>query len=50
MNYAELSEWLWRFAARIGNVDDALPDTRLGRRVAGHGRKHDKSGDDANRN
>ena len=35
MNHAELSERLWRFAARIGNVVDALPDTRLGRHVAG---------------
>src|SRR5579871_6108916 len=31
----ELSERLWRFAARIGKVVDALPDTRLGRHVAG---------------
>jgi four helix bundle protein len=26
---------LWRFAARVGKVVDALPDTRLGRHVAG---------------
>src|SRR4029078_4524636 len=31
----ELSESLWNFAARIGKVVDALPDTRLGRHVAG---------------
>jgi four helix bundle protein len=31
----ELSERLWDFAARIGKVVDALPDTRLGRHVAG---------------
>ncbi len=31
----ELSERLWQFAARVGNVVDALPDTRLGRHVAG---------------
>ena len=31
----ELSERLWQFAARIGKVVDALPDTRLGRHVAG---------------
>ena len=30
-----LSERLWDFAARIGKVVDALPDTRLGRHVAG---------------
>ena len=35
MNREELSERLWRFAARIGNVVDALPATRLGRHVAG---------------
>ena len=35
MNHADLSERLWRFAARIGKVVDALPDTRLGRHVAG---------------
>ena len=31
----ELSERLWQFAARVGKVVDALPDTRLGRHVAG---------------
>ena len=31
----ELSDRLWHFAARIGKVVDALPDTRLGRHVAG---------------
>ena len=31
----ELSERLWNFAARIGKVVDALPDTRLARHVAG---------------
>jgi four helix bundle protein len=31
----ELSERLWNFAARIGKVVDALPDTRLGRHIAG---------------
>ena len=35
MNAHELSERLWRFAARVGKVVDALPDTRLGRHVAG---------------
>lgn len=35
MNPPELSERLWQFAARIGKVVDALPDTRLGRHVAG---------------
>ncbi|MDO8541548.1 MAG: four helix bundle protein [Opitutaceae bacterium] len=35
MNQAELSERLWTFAARVGLVVDALPDTRLGRHVAG---------------
>ena len=30
----ELSERLWDFAARVGKVVDALPDTRLGRHVA----------------
>ena len=30
----ELSDRLWQFAARIGKVVDALPDTRLGRHVA----------------
>lgn len=31
----ELAERLWDFAARVGKVVDALPDTRLGRHVAG---------------
>src|SRR5262249_13960551 len=31
----ELSDRLWKFAARVGKVVDALPDTRLGRHVAG---------------
>lgn len=31
----ELSDRLWRFAARVGKLVDALPDTRLGRHVAG---------------
>lgn len=35
MNQNDLSERLWSFAARIGKIVDALPDTRLGRHVAG---------------
>ena len=35
MTPEELSERLWRFAARIGKVVNALPDNRLGRHVAG---------------
>jgi four helix bundle protein len=35
MNPEELSDRLWHFAARVGKVVDALPDTRLGRHVAG---------------
>jgi hypothetical protein len=35
MTPEELSERLWRFAARAGKVVDALPDTGLGRHVAG---------------
>jgi four helix bundle protein len=35
MTPEELSERLWQFAARVGRVVDALPDTRLGRHVAG---------------
>src|SRR5947207_7597284 len=31
----ELSDRLWKFAAQIGKTVDALPDTRLGRHVAG---------------
>lgn len=34
MTPGELSERLWQFAARVGKVVDALPDTRLGRQVA----------------
>lgn len=35
MNQDELSERLWTFAARVGKIVDALPDTRLGRHIAG---------------
>ena len=35
MTADEFSERLWRFAARVGKVVDGLPDTRLGRHVAG---------------
>jgi four helix bundle protein len=35
MTPEELSERLWRFAARAGKAVDALPDTRLRRHVAG---------------
>jgi methylmalonyl-CoA/ethylmalonyl-CoA epimerase len=35
MTSDELSKRLWRLAARIGKVVDALPETRLGRHVAG---------------
>ena len=35
MNPDELSERLLTFAARVGKLVDALPDTRLGRHVAG---------------
>ncbi|MBI5387537.1 MAG: four helix bundle protein [Verrucomicrobia bacterium] len=35
MSPEDLSDRLWRFAARVGKVVDALPDTRLGRHVAG---------------
>lgn len=35
MTSVELSDRLWKFAARVGKVVDALPDTRLGRHVAG---------------
>src|SRR5580658_5579747 len=31
----ELSDRLWQFAARMAKVVDALPDTRVGRHVAG---------------
>jgi four helix bundle protein len=35
MKAEEFSERLWEFAARVGKVVDTLPDTRLGRHVAG---------------
>ncbi len=35
MTPEELSDRLWRFAARVGKVVNALPDSRLGRHVAG---------------
>jgi four helix bundle protein len=35
MNADEMSDRLLDFAVRIGKVVDALPDTRLGRHVAG---------------
>lgn len=35
MTPEQLSDRLWHFAARVGKVVDALPDTRLGRHVAG---------------
>jgi four helix bundle protein len=35
MTSEELLERLIDFAARVGNVVDALPDTRMGRHVAG---------------
>src|SRR3954467_9629593 len=35
MNQNELSDRLWSFAARVGKIVDALPETRLGRHVAG---------------
>ena len=35
MTPGELSERLIDFAARIGKVVDALPDTRMGRHIAG---------------
>ena len=31
----ELSERLWQFAARVGKAVDSIPETRLGRHVAG---------------
>ena len=34
MKPTELSDRLWHFAARVGKVVDALPDTRVGRHVA----------------
>jgi four helix bundle protein len=35
MTSEELSDRLWHFAARVGKVVDALPESRLGRHVAG---------------
>ena len=35
MTSDELSDRLWKFAARVGKVVDALPNSRLGRHVAG---------------
>lgn len=35
MSPLELSDRLWTFAARVGKVIDAIPETRLGRHVAG---------------
>jgi four helix bundle protein len=35
MNPEEFSERLWDFAVRVAGVVDALPDTRIGRHVAG---------------
>jgi len=34
MTREQLSERLWKFAARVGKVVDAVPDTRVGRHVA----------------
>ena len=34
MTPQQLSERLWQFAARIANVVDALPESRVGRHVA----------------
>lgn len=35
MTSEELSERLWDFAARVAKVVDSLPDTRMGRHIAG---------------
>ena len=35
MNAEEFSERLWDFAVRVAHVVDALPETRIGRHVAG---------------
>ena len=35
MQQDTLSQRLWDFAARVGKVVDALPETRMGRHVAG---------------
>jgi len=35
MTSEELADRLINFAARVGNVVDALPDTRMGRHIGG---------------
>jgi hypothetical protein len=35
MNQNNLSERLWTLAARVGKIVDALPESRLGRHIAG---------------
>ena len=35
MNQSQLSDRLWDLAARVGKMVDALPDTKLGKHVAG---------------
>lgn len=35
MNAEEFSDLLWNFAVRVAHVIDALPDTRIGRHIAG---------------
>ncbi len=35
MTPEELSDRLWQFAARVAKIVDALPETRVGRHVAG---------------
>jgi len=35
MTPTQLSDRLWEFAARVAKVVDSLPDTRMGRHVAG---------------
>ena len=35
MTPEELSERLWEFAVRVAKIVDALPDTRMGRHIAG---------------
>jgi four helix bundle protein len=35
MTPSEFSERLWEFSARVAKVVDALPDTRMGRHIAG---------------
>ena len=39
MTPQKLSGRLWQFAARIAKVVDALPETRVGRHVAGQIRR-----------